>query len=182
VPPPEVVKILDATRTPIVVVSPTRNALLVVDLEGYPPIKWLARRILRLAGVRIDPGLYALQRVFRFTDIEIVPLDGRPRKRVALPEGSKIGVPKWSPGGTVFAFTRDLADGVELWVVDAATGRGRAIQGVRVVDVLSGGRGIVSGGFEWTDARHLLVHQTVRSPLAPVRRPFGLCQGLRSHG
>jgi dipeptidyl aminopeptidase/acylaminoacyl peptidase len=158
VPSPEVVKILDAPPTPSVVVSPTRDALLLAEPEGYPPIKQLARPILKLAGVRIDPGIGALQRTFRFTGIEIVPLDGRPRKRVELPAGSMISVPKWSPAGSSFAFTRDLADGVELWVVDPAKGQGRAIPGVRVVDVLSGGFG-GDRGFQWTDDRHLLVHQ-----------------------
>jgi dipeptidyl aminopeptidase/acylaminoacyl peptidase len=151
-PPPEIVKILDTPPTPGIVVSPTRDAFLLVDVEGYPPIRELARPILRLAGVRIDPGLGARQRPIRHTGIEIVPLDGRPRKRVELPEGSRIGMPSWSPGGTSFAFTRDLPNGVELWVVDAAKGQGRAIPGVRVVDVL--GR-----GFEWTDNGHLLVHR-----------------------
>jgi dipeptidyl aminopeptidase/acylaminoacyl peptidase len=169
-PPPEVVKILDAQRTPDVVVSPTHDTLLLVDVEGYPPIQQLARPILKLAGVRIDPGLGALQRTSRFTGIEIVPLDGRPRKRVKLPAGSRIGLPKWSPAGSSFAFTRDLADGVELWVVDAAKGEGQAIPGVRVVDVLSGGFGGISG-FQWTDDRHLVVHQVPNgrgpAPAAP---------------
>jgi dipeptidyl aminopeptidase/acylaminoacyl peptidase len=157
-PPPDVVKILDAPQTPAVVVSPTRDAFLLVSPEGYPPIQHLARPILKLAGVRVDPALGALQRTFRFIGIEIVPLDGRPRKRLELPADSRIGLPKWSPGGSSFAFTRDLADGVEVWVVDAAKGEGKAIPGVRVVDVLSGG---FSGtrGFQWTDDRHLLVHQ-----------------------
>jgi hypothetical protein len=149
-PPPEVVKILDAPLTPIVVVSPTRDALLLVDLEGYPPIQHLARPILRLAGVRIDPGIGALQRTLRFTGIEIVPLDGGPRRRVELPAGSRVGLPKWSPDGSSFAFTRDLVDGVELWVVDAAKGAGRAIPGVRIVDVLTGGLG-AGRGFRWND-------------------------------
>jgi dipeptidyl aminopeptidase/acylaminoacyl peptidase len=175
-PPPEVVRILDAPRTPLVVVSPSHDAFLLVHLEGYPPIKHLARQILRLAGVRIDPGLGALQRLVRYTGIEIVPLDGRPRKQVELPEGSRIGVPKWSPGGKSFAFSRELADGVELWVVDAGSGQGRAIPKVRVVDVLGGsfftGSGFVTNpGFDWTDDRHLLVRQVPASrgpaPAAP---------------
>jgi dipeptidyl aminopeptidase/acylaminoacyl peptidase len=173
-PPPEVVKILDTPQTPSVVVSPTRDALLLVDREGYPPIQQLARPILRLAGVRISPDLGALQRTFRFTGIEIVPLDGRPRKRVELPAGSKIGLPKWSPAGSSFAFTRDLPDGVELWVFDVAKGHGQAIPGVRIVDVLSGGFDGVRG-FQWTDDRHLLIHQipsgrgaTPKAPDAPT--------------
>jgi dipeptidyl aminopeptidase/acylaminoacyl peptidase len=169
-PPPEVIKILDAPQTPSVVVSPTRDALLLVDREGYPPIQQLARSILRLAGVRVSPDLGALQRTSRFTGIEIVPLDGGLRKRVELPPGSKIGLPKWSSAGSSFAFTRDLADGVELWIVDVAKGQGRAIPGVRIVDILSGGfEG--TRGFQWTDDRHLLVHQIPASrgpaPAAP---------------
>jgi dipeptidyl aminopeptidase/acylaminoacyl peptidase len=157
-PPPEVVKILDAPLTPIEVVSPTRDAMLLVDVEGYPPIQHLARPLLRLAGVRIDPGLGALQRIVRYTGIEIVPFDGGTHKHIELPAGSKIGMPRWSPRGTSFAFTRNLSDGVELWVVDAAKGQGRAIPKVRIVDVLAGGMN-GTHGFQWTDDRHLLVQQ-----------------------
>ncbi len=165
-PPPDVVKILDAPRTPSVVVSPNHESLLLVDIEGYPPIRQLARPILRIAGVRVDPGLGSIQRTLRHTGIEIVPLDGSPRKRVELPEGSRIGMPRWSPAGTSFAFTRDLADGVELWVVDATKGKGHAIPGVRLVDVLSGN----SGGFQWTDDSHLLIHNAPmgRKPAPPA--------------
>jgi dipeptidyl aminopeptidase/acylaminoacyl peptidase len=178
-PPPEVVKILDAPLTPVPVLSPVRNALLLVDIEGYPPIQQLARPILRLAGVRVDPALGALQRTRRFTGIEMVPLDGRPRKRLELPAGSRIGLPKWSPAGTSFAFTRDLPDGVELWVVDADKGEGQPVPGVRIVDVLSGGFGRGFDGprsFQWTDDRHLLVHQVPsgRGPApAPPDAPTG---------
>jgi hypothetical protein len=156
-----------------VLVNPTRDAFLLVDLEGLPSIRQLARPILKLAGVRVDAGLGAVQRLSRFRGIEIVPLDGSPRKRIELPEGSRIGMPIWSPGGTSFAFTRDLADGVELWVVDAGKGKGRAVPGVRLVDVLSRGPG---GGFQWTDDRHLLVHQVPkgRGPVpAPPDAPSG---------
>jgi dipeptidyl aminopeptidase/acylaminoacyl peptidase len=162
-PPPEVVKILDTPPPPGVVVSPSREAMLLVGVEGYPPIKELARPILRVAGVRIDPGLGARQRLSRNTGIEIVPLDGRPRQRVTLPEGARIGMPSWSPGGTSFAFARDVADGVELWVADAKTGQARALPGVRIVDVL--GR-----GFAWEDDGKILVHRVPpdRGPAPPA--------------
>jgi hypothetical protein len=38
-PPPEVVRIIDAPLTPTVLVSPTRDALLLVSPESYPPIR-----------------------------------------------------------------------------------------------------------------------------------------------
>ncbi len=151
-PPPEVVKILDTPLPPAINESPTRETLLLVDVEGYPPIKELARPILRLAGVRIDPGLGGRQRTVRYSGITIVPLDGRPRLRVELPPGARIGMPIWSPDGSAFAFTRDLSDGIELWVADSKTGLAHAIPELRLVDVL--GR-----GFEWEDSRHLLIQR-----------------------
>ena len=131
-PPPEVVKILDATPTPIVVVSPTSDAFLLVDLEGYPPIRQLARPILRLAGVRVDPGLGALQRTFRSHGDRDRPARrpspeaGRVTRRLedqACRSGRLPGPHSRSP--------ETLTEGVELWVVDAAKGQGRAIPGVR---------------------------------------------------
>jgi hypothetical protein len=50
-PPPEVVKILDASPTPGVALSPARDSMLLVEPEGsHPPIRQLARPFLGLAG------------------------------------------------------------------------------------------------------------------------------------
>jgi dipeptidyl aminopeptidase/acylaminoacyl peptidase len=136
--------------------------MLLVGMEGYPPIEQVARPFLRLAGLRVDPKLGARQRLMRMTGIEVVPLDGKPKFKVVLPEGSRISAPSWSPDGARFAFTRDLDDGVELWVAEAATGKARAIEGLRIVDLLG-------QGFAWVDGSKLLVHQVPpgRGPAPP---------------
>ncbi len=163
-PPPEVVKILDAPPTPTVSVSPTRDAFALVEAEGYPPIRQLARPILRLAGVRIDPGMGAQQRLTRDTGITIDSVDGKRRTAIKLPEGARVGAPTWSPDGSKLAFARDLEDGVELWVADSRTGQGRAIPGLRLVDILA-------RPFAWVDGgRTLLVHRVppARGPAPPA--------------
>jgi dipeptidyl aminopeptidase/acylaminoacyl peptidase len=171
-PPKEITQVIDTAPTPEVVVSPARDAMLLVEYEGYPPIAFVSQPMLRLAGLRIAPQTSSRQRLRRFTGLSIRRLDGTPARRVALPEGAKIGLPVWSHDGKRIAFTRDVADGVELWTADAATGKANVIAAVRVNDVL--GR-----PFSWTrDNRRLLAWlvpagrgaapQSPRVPAGPV--------------
>jgi dipeptidyl aminopeptidase/acylaminoacyl peptidase len=149
-PPKDVVAILDASPPPLDIVSPTRDALLLVDVQPYPPIDVVAEPILRLAGVRINPRVGALQRMVHFSGMTIQPLDDTPPRRIALPEGATIHRPAWSHDGKKIAFARDVDDGVELWVADAASGQAKPIAGARLNDVLGNPIGWMS------DNRHIL--------------------------
>src|SRR5262245_26003769 len=150
-PPQEVVAIVDASPPPIVLVSPTRTALLRVEYDAYPSIALLSRPFLKLGGLRVDPALNAIQRLRQYRSIAIQPLPDGATRRVALPAGAAIQVPVWSNDGRRFAFARDLDDGLELWVADASTGEAHAIGGLRLNDVLG-------TPFDWTgDNQHLLV-------------------------
>jgi dipeptidyl aminopeptidase/acylaminoacyl peptidase len=173
VPPAEIAAILDAPPPPRVVLSPTRDAMLLVQSKLYPSIEELAQPILRIAGVRINPRLGASQRLTHIFGLSIRPLDGSPARRVELSDGATIHSPTWSHDGRRIAFERDVQDGVELWIADAATGRAKAIAGVRLNDVLAG-RG---GTFAWLrDNRHILARLVPEgrgpAPAAP-RAPAG---------
>jgi dipeptidyl aminopeptidase/acylaminoacyl peptidase len=165
-PPKEVVDLVDAPPPPQVVVSPTGEAVLLADPEAYPPIALLAEPILRLGGVRLSPATGCRQRTFRFTGLAVQSTAGGAAVRVPLPAEARIGWPAWSHDGSRFAFARDLADGVELWVGEAASGSARAIPGVRLDDVLG-------MPFAWTgDGRRLLVRTIPedrgKAPAAPT--------------
>jgi dipeptidyl aminopeptidase/acylaminoacyl peptidase len=171
-PPAEIARILDAPPPPRVVPSPARDAVLLVEYRMYPSIEELAKPVLRLAGVRINPRLGATQRLRAATGLTVQPLDGSPSRRIDVPEGVSIEWMAWSNDGKRVAFSRDVQDGVELWVADAATGGARAMAGVRINDVLAGGR-----PFAWlNDNRHLLVRTVPPgrglAPAAP-RAPAG---------
>ena len=122
-PPREVVDLIDAPPPPQAVVSPTGDAVLLAEPEAYPPIALLAEPILRIGGVRISPATGCRQRTFRFTGLQVQPIDGGTPVRLSLPADARVGLPVWSHDGRRFAFARDLADGVELWIAEAATGR-----------------------------------------------------------
>jgi dipeptidyl aminopeptidase/acylaminoacyl peptidase len=164
-PPKEIVDIVDAPAPPQAVVSPAGDVVLLVGVEMYPPISLLAQPIHRLAGVRISAALGARQRTMRYTGIRIQPIEGGPSRTVALPAGSRIGLPSFSHDGKRFAFARDVADGVELWVGDAKTGEARAVPRLRLNDVLG-------APFEWEKGDGTLLVRTVpagrgAAPAAP---------------
>ena len=149
-PPKDVVAILDAPAPPLGVLSPPRDNLLLVDVQPYPSIDMVAEPILRLAGLRINPRIGALQRLIHYTGMNIQPVDGSPARPITLPQGANITVPAWSHDGTRIAFGRDVVDGVELWVADTATGQSRPIPGARLNEILG-------NPITWlSDNRHIL--------------------------
>lgn len=172
-PPKEIVDLVDAPPTPETVVSPTRDTMLLVDYEANQPIALVARPFLRLAGVRIDPRMGARQRTRRYTGITILAIEKRTAPRVGLPRSATIGLPAFSHDGRRIAFTRDLEDGVELWVAESATGKAGRVGRVRLNDVLVADRlGAPAAPFAWmSDGRRVLAHLVPAGRGAPPARP-----------
>jgi hypothetical protein len=164
-PPADVVKILDAPATPFVRVSPRGDALLLVDYTPHPPISLLARPLLRIAGVRIDPRQHSAQRTTIYTGIGIRRTGGGVPVRVMLPKDPQIGIPAWSYDGEKIAYRRDTPEGVQLWVAEARTGATKHILGVRLNDVLT-------TPFRWMgDNVHLLAVTVPRGTPPPPEPP-----------
>ena len=70
-PPADVVAILDAPPPPRAIENPTRDALLLVEIQPYPSIEVVARPVLRLAGLRINPIAGCSQRTMTFTGLNV---------------------------------------------------------------------------------------------------------------
>ena len=169
-PPPEVTAILDTPPTPVTVLSPDRRHLLLVKYDAYPPLALLARPFLKLGGIRVDPAISATQRTAVYKSLSLISVaDGAVRDVTGLPTDDGelcIGVPVWARDGRRFAFTRDVADGVEVWVGDADAATCRPLPGLRVTDV-------ILNSFHWCDdSEHLLVAQVPShrgaAPTTPV--------------
>lgn len=170
VPPRDVVAILDAPPPPLSEMSPTRDAMVFVEYEPYPPIAMLAEAVLRIAGLRISPRLGSTQRTVRYTALSVLPLDGSPSRRIALPQNAAIQPPVWSYDGKKLAFALDGERGVELWVADAASGAAKRVSDINLNDVM--GEPVT-----WlSDNRHVLARVVPRdrgsAPAAP-RAPLG---------
>ncbi len=126
-PPQAVLDVLNAKPTPQVVVSPAKTHLLLLDTVRNPSIADLARPMLRLAGLRIDPASNGPHLTSYATGAAFLNIQSRTSTRVALPPNVRLFDPAWSPDGTMVAVANQTASQTELWVVNVATGAARKL-------------------------------------------------------
>ena len=135
VPPRAIVDILDAPPAATPIVGPTRDVVAFVERRSLPPIAQLARPMHRLAGYRIDPRNSGPWRVPGISGFTIVRLDltsgtrraGKDDVRVVAPRGTTLGWPLFSPDGSHLSYGVIRDTGIELWVVNLATGQPRPL-------------------------------------------------------
>jgi len=134
VPPENLRKVLKAPPPPAPGVDPSGRYLLLTTSQTYPSIQRVARPYLKLAGVRLEPdnrsrhdtpagyGIPAC-----VDDFTVVDIASGGETRVDLPEGACPGPATWAPDGSRFAFQNVAPASVELWIVDAASGKARQV-------------------------------------------------------
>ena len=173
-PDPDVVSIIDAPPTPLASPSPGERFVALVHYQAHPPITMLERPRLKLAGLRIDPGLRARQRTRRFTGLSVLRIGDGAEHALALPADAQVSVPAWAPDGQRFAFTVDEPDGVGVWTYTAGGSGGSSprpstaggdaerkappvqVPGLRVSDVLGAEPPGLGGTIRWSrDGRSL---------------------------
>lgn len=152
--PKPIPEILDARPTPLVLVSPKSDYLLVADRLANPPISDLAQPMLRLAGIRINPETNGRHHPPRLTGLHIVRVQDGKERTIQLPQNAYIGRPEWSPDGQHFSFTNSTPTAIELWVGDAASGTAHRLAGIRV-------NGIMNDSVQWMPDSHTLLVQAV---------------------
>lgn len=155
-PPKAIQEILDAPAIPSTSVSPTRDKIAILEPLRYPPISELAEPMLRLAGTRINPKTNSQHRTPYVVSVRLKNISDGKETPVSLPDGAKIISPQWSPDGKHIAAGNITPGGIELWLIDAATGKARKVNGVQV--------NTAYGGFNWEDS------ETLTANLVPTRR------------
>ncbi len=137
-PPKEILDVLNAPVPPTPFLSPARDMLALAQPVIYPAISDLAEPMLRLAGVRINPRTNAERSyIYYWTGLTLKRIADGAEFPVALPAAvRRMGPLQWNATGTMLAFTNEASDGVDLWVVDAATRKVRQIPGLHVNPLL----------------------------------------------
>ncbi len=172
-PDSDVVSILDAPPTPLAVPSPDERFVVLLSYEAHPPITMLARPLLRLGGLRLDPELGARQRTRRFTGLSVLRIGDGALRTLSLPPGAQVSLPVFAPDGGKFAFLVDEPDGIGVWTASTESASTDAdptpVPGLRVVDVLGGEPPGTGNTIGWTrDGRSLIVLGAVDRPVLPA--------------
>ncbi len=111
--------LVDAPLDPLLRLSPDGRTLALLERPPAPPVAELARDVLGLAGLRIDPLRYgpADQRVrsgLRLLDLE----SGEERQVIGLPPAARFSWFRWAPDGRRAAFALRGDKGWTLWWLD----------------------------------------------------------------
>ncbi|MCS6624522.1 prolyl oligopeptidase family serine peptidase [Roseibacterium beibuensis] len=128
--PPDPIPALLATEAPpMVMVGPRRDRLALLQRRAAPPIAELARPVLGLAGLTVDPLNNGPARLSAYDGLTFIDLADGAERRAALPADARVIAPVWSPDGRSLAFLMLRPDEVELWVASAADGTARRVTG-----------------------------------------------------
>lgn len=149
-PPKSVTDIINAPPEPSVIISPDGQKMLQIESDAMPDIADLARPMLRLAGLRIDPHANTLFRahyrkgLLLQTVTSAAPQDAILSKpqldpvRVDLGSPApRIGLVKWSHNSYDFAFTVLTDQGTALYTANIDDLKPRLVH-ARFSSVLNG--------------------------------------------
>jgi len=163
-PPQAILDVLNAPEPPQVSVSPTRDKMLMSTQLRYPPIADVAAPMLRLAGSRIDPATNGPHRAQYSVALTLKKIADGTEIKIVLPANARISLPRWSPDGKQFAFTNTIANGIELYVGDAASAKIRKISGVSI-------NAAYGDPMNWIDTHTLLVQLVPAARGKPPVKP-----------
>jgi len=119
-PPPEVVEIIDALPAPQLRFSPDKRLTLFVQASAMPDIAEISRRMLRLAGMRIDPAANARYSTGFSKSMTLVRRgDDAGTRTVPIPAGARIASVTWSHDSEHFAYVLEGDQGSHLYGTSA---------------------------------------------------------------
>jgi dipeptidyl aminopeptidase/acylaminoacyl peptidase len=161
-PVPAIEAVLKAPPIPVVVVAPRRDVIAIETPLRYPPVADLARPMLRLAGLRIDPVTNGIHHAPAMTSLAFERVaDGRVA-RVALPAGAHVTALAFSPDGSRFAVTNATPHGTELWLGTTAGARATRVAGLSV-------NAVFANAVRWLpDGAHVAVRAVDRTGPPPA--------------
>ena len=148
-PPADIADIVTRAPSPSVSVSPDGDQLLLIEREALPPVADLAKPMEKLAGLRLDPATNDRHGPRSLVGLALQDIADGTLRTVTLPAQADLAHIAWSPDGSQVAFTNTRADGLDLHVLDTASGAVRK--------VMTGGVNPIFEAPRWMPGGELLV-------------------------
>ena len=120
-PPKSIVDLIDAPGSPTVQFNKDGSLMLLLQAPGYASIEQVAQPVIGLAGIRINPANNSTEAELSgvYNGLTIKDLKtGKENKLAGLPEKMRMTNISWNAEGSLFAFTNNTLNGVELWLAD----------------------------------------------------------------
>ena len=140
-PPQEVVDIVDAPPTPSVSLSPDGEWMLFLARDAMPGLEDISRRMLRLAGIRIDPEANSQFQTIFYRGIALRKTMGGEEIKIPVPAGGKVAGTSWSQDSKRFAYYVVTDEETQLWVASVDRPQKPQLMTSRLSTVL--------GGIQW---------------------------------
>lgn len=134
-PPKEMIDIVEAATSKSVTVSGSGNLMLILETDGYPSIKEIAKPLVKIAGLRIDAKNYSNAKAVYFASIEIKNLKtGDNYGLSGIPAGAKIKDVQLSPDEKLVAFSITTENEVQLWLGDLSARTAKRLSNIVLND------------------------------------------------
>lgn len=127
-PSEEILKLADYERPPSVFMNSNKDVMIFVYRPTYKELKDLNQEEMRLAGLRINPKTNISSALSYVNNIKIKKVGEKKEIQVKnLPEEARLSYFSFSPDEKYLSFTNTTSNGVELWVVELATGKAKKV-------------------------------------------------------
>jgi len=173
-PPAPVGDILTAPRLPngAPPISPDGMRAIVAESPSLIPIAALAAPVEKLAGLEFLPGMRTTRRALKQAPMgfTIVTLENAAKVTAQLPAGAQVIATRWSNDGRRIACAVTADGGADVYVVDAASGSARRIEGAKL-------NGVLLSDLEWSNDDQELWFAAVPTAPPPLAEPSRIPSG-----
>lgn len=159
-PAADISKIVEAEPFPAISVNHEKSHLLKCYYNNIPPISFIARPKLRLAGLRFIPRNRSTYRSYFYTRVEVLDLKTRKTMELKLPKKAVLGYPRWSPNSKRFAMSVETTDCVELWHGGVSDAKMKKFPGLCL-------NTIMGAGILWLDNERIIVRKREETAKEP---------------
>jgi dipeptidyl aminopeptidase/acylaminoacyl peptidase len=127
-PPKEILALVDYERAPQVIMDSKKEMMVFLYRNTYKSLEDLNQDELRLGGLRINPNTNISSTITYINNLKFKKLlDPTEMQVQGLPKEPRIANLTWSHDEKQLAFTHTSANGVELWILDLASGTARQV-------------------------------------------------------